>query len=187
MPGILGRAIGLTGGMVMGHSFFITLLETHGSTWDLVKSVGGAAALDLAIGGFAECTGLEMTLQLEAYKEGGCNGTTLQFPSRTEWSQIVLKKGVGAGQSLWDWSYEYVEGKGKRRDGLIILANDMRVPNNIWYFRNGLPVKYSGPTLNAKESAVAIESMTIAHEGLYQVPFVGYGAAAASAVAGKVL
>jgi hypothetical protein len=58
------------------------------------------------------------------------------------------------------------------------------VPNNIWYFRRGLPVKYTGPSLNATQSSVAIESIEIAHEGLSQVPFVGAGAAALGALAG---
>jgi len=33
-----------------------------------------------------------------------------------------------------------------------------------------LPVKYTGPALNATQSSVAIESIEIAHEGLSQVP-----------------
>jgi phage tail-like protein len=108
----------------------------------------------------------------------------LKFPNRVTWSNITLKKGVGSGTALWDWHYGFVEGKGKRRDGLIVLLNDLHLPNNIWYFRRGLPVKYTAPSMNAAQNTVAIESIEIAHEGIYQVPFVGLGAAAASAVIG---
>jgi phage tail-like protein len=94
---------------------------------------------------------------------------------------------VGASTALWDWHYGFVEGRGKRRDGVIVLMNDLHLPNNIWFFRRGLPVKYSGPMMNGTQNTVAIESIEIAHEGVYQVPFVGLGAAAASAGAGLAL
>jgi phage tail-like protein len=84
---------------------------------------------------------------------------------------------------LWDWHYGFVEGKGKRRDGVIILLSDLHVPNNIWSFRRGLPVKYTGPAMNATQNNVAIEAIEIAHEGIYQVPFVGLGSASLSAIA----
>ena len=48
------------------------------------------------------------------------------------------------------------------------------MPNNIWYFRRGLPVKYTGPALNATQNNVAIESIEIAHEGIHQVPPVAW-------------
>ena len=94
---------------------------------------------DIAIGGFQECTGLDLSLTIEDVREGGRNSEVLHFPTRSEWGQITLKKGVGALTSLWDWSYSFVEGKGKRRDGLVILLTDLHIPNNIWYFRRGLP------------------------------------------------
>ena len=44
-------------------------------------------------------------------------------------------------------------------------------------------MKYTGPTMNASENNVAIEAIEIAHEGVYQVPYVGFGAAAATGIA----
>jgi phage tail-like protein len=150
---------------------------------------------DMLLGGFSECSGLESTLVTEDYKQGGDNGKTLRFPSRVKWEDITLKRGVGlfsspssplpVGISLWDWHYSFVQGKGKRRDGIIILQNELRIPYNIWMFRQGLPVKYSGPTLNAKENVVAIESLVIAHHGLYQLPFVSEAAGIATAAINK--
>ena len=59
--------------------------------------------------------------------------------------------------------------------------NELHLPSHIWYFRRGLPYKYSGPAMNATQNAVAVESIEIAHEGIFQLPYVGYGAAAATA------
>lgn len=172
----------LRGDPVLNHNFVISLLDTS-STLGLLGSIAMSAIFDVALGGFSECSGLEMSLQVEEYKEGGNNGQLLKFPTRVTWSNITLKKGISAGTALWDWHYGFVEGRGKRRDGVIVLLTDLHVPNNIWYFRRGLPLKYTGPTLNATQNNVAIEALEIAHEGIYQVPFVGLGAAAVGAVA----
>jgi phage tail-like protein len=173
----------LRGDPVLNHNFVISLIDTS-STLALVGSLALSAISDVALGGFSECTGLEMSLQVEEYKEGGRNSEVLKFPTRVTWSNITLKKGIGVGMELWDWHYGFVEGKGKRRDGVIMLLNDLQVPNNIWCFRRGLPVKYTGPALNATQNNVAIESIEIAHEGIHQIPSVGLGAAAIGAVAG---
>jgi phage tail-like protein len=172
----------LRNGPVLNHNFVISLLDTS-STLGLLGSIAMSAIFDVALGGFSECSGLEMSLQVEEYKEDGNNGRLLKFPSRVTWSNITLKKGIGSGTALWDWHYGFVEGRGARRDGLIVLLTDLQVPNNIWYFRRGLPVKYTGPSLNATQNNVAIESLEIAHEGIYQAPFGGLGAAAIGAVA----
>ena len=174
--GALGGVIGIRGDPLLNYNFVVSLLDTS-SSLALGLSIASAAILDVALGGFSECQGLEMSLRVEEFREGGRNSEVLQFPTRTEWSHIILKKGVGSGTALWDWANGFAEGKGKRRDGVIALLNDIRLPNNIWYFRRGLPLKYSGPTMNAGQSTVAIESVEIVHEGIYQVPFVGLGSA----------
>ncbi len=179
---VLGH-VGIRGDPLLNHNFVISLLDTS-SSLALGKSIALSAIFDVALGGFSECTGIEMSLDVEEYREGGRNGTVLKFPTRVKWSNITLRRGVGAGTGLWDWHYGFVEGKGKRRDGLIVLMTDLRLPNNIWYFRRGLPVKYTGPALNAGQSQVAIEAIEIAHEGIYQLPYVGFGAAATTRIVG---
>jgi phage tail-like protein len=157
---------------VLNHNFVVSLLDSS-STLGLLGSISMPAIFDVALGGFSECSGLEMSLQVEEFKEGGNNGRMLKFPTRVTWSNITLKKGLGAGTALWDWHYGFTEGQGRRRDGVIVLLTDLHVPNHIWYFRRGLPVKYTGPALNATQSSVAIESIEIAHEGILQLPSVG--------------
>ena len=154
---------------VLNHNFVISLLDSS-SVSGLFGSIGLSAIFDAALGGFSECGGLEMSLQVEEFREGGNNGRLLKFPTRVTWSNITLKKGVTSSTELWDWHYSFTEGKGKRRDGVIVLLDDKQVPHNVWYFRRGLPVKYTGPALNATQSSVAIESVEIAHEGLSHVP-----------------
>jgi phage tail-like protein len=180
------NAVGIRTDPVLNHNFVISLIDSS-STLAIVQSAALSAIFDVALGGFSECSGLEMSLKIEEYREGGRNSAVLKFPTRVEWSNITLKKGLGAGTALWDWHYGFVEGKGKRRDGVIALLTDLHIPHNIWYFRRGLPVKYTGPSMNASQNNVAIESIEIAHEGIYQVPGVGLAAATAEFSASLVV
>ena len=179
---VLG-ALGVRTDPLLSHNFLITLIDTSSS---LALSVLNTAVFDVAAGGFSECTGLEMSLDVEEYREGGRNGEPLQFPTRVRWSKITLKKGLGSGTALWDWHYGFVTGTGKRRDGLIVLLNELHLPAHIWHFRRGLPTRYSGPSMNASQGAVAIETIEIAHEGIYQLPVVGLATGAVSAGIGLV-
>jgi phage tail-like protein len=169
---------------VLNHNFVVSLIDTS-STLAILKSAALSAIFDVALGGFSECSGLDMSLKTEDVREGGNNGAVLHFPTRVEWGAITLKKGIG-GTALWDWHYGFVEGMGKRRDGVIVLLNSQKLPANIWSFRRGLPTKYTGPQMNATQNNVAIESIEITHEGIYQVPFVGVASSAVSAAAGAV-
>jgi phage tail-like protein len=142
-------------------NFLIALLDTS-STFSAIKS----GVMGLALGGFSECSGLESTLETTEYLEGGVNDRVHRFPTRFNYTNIVLKRGVGFGEDLWLWHQEFVEGEGKRRDGLIILQNEMKIPIKIWTFSRGLPVKWTGPTFNATASEISIETLEIAHEKL---------------------
>ena len=54
-----------------------------------------------------------------------------------------------------------------RYNGVIeVLSGDFADTVATWVFDRGLPQKVSGPALNAKSGEVAIEELTIAHEGL---------------------
>lgn len=167
-------------------NFVITLIDTS-SAMAIATSLLSSAINDVALGGFSECTGLEMLLDVEEYREGGRNGEVLQFPTRVKWGKITLKKGFASSGDLWSWHYGFAEGQGKRRDGVIALMNSMHIPVQAWYFRRGLPVRYVAPALNASQNAVAIESIEIVHEGLMSLSAVGLiGGAVTGAAGGAV-
>lgn len=176
--------VGLRADPVLSHNFLIALVESS-STLALASSVLAAIGENL-MGGFSECSGLEMSLEVKDHEEGGRNGEVLRFPTRVTWANITLKRGVGLSSDLWDWHYSFVEGRGRRRDGMIVLQSNCQLPHNVWYFHRGLPVKYTGPAMNAGQSNVAIESLEIAHEGLTQLPGVGLGVAAAESLVSAV-
>jgi phage tail-like protein len=150
---------------LMGYNFVVTLVDSSS-----LISFGLSFIQKAAVAGFSECSGLETTLEVEDYREGGNNGKVLKFPTRVTWSNLRLKHGLSESDVLWKWHYEYVRGKGKRRDGVIILQNDARDAVRAWRFKRGLPVKWSGPALNAGQSQIAFEEVEIGHEGLKEIP-----------------
>jgi phage tail-like protein len=150
---------------VLSYNFSVTLLDSSSLLTTALSSIQLAAA-----GGFSECSGLETTLDVEEYKEGGNNGAILKFPTRVTWANIHLKRGVTLSEDLWQWHYDFANGLGRRRDGIITLQDDLHNPMKIWTFSRGLPVKWAGSAFNAATSQVAIEELEIAHEGLQLMP-----------------
>ncbi len=144
--------------------FYITLIDSSST---LAKVMTGISAVaNFAIGGFSECSGLEMTMEVYEYKEGGVNDYVHKFPTRAGFSNLTLKRGMGFSDELWLWHYDYIQGKGKRRDGIIALQSELGAPVKIWIFKRGIPLKWTGPVFNATQNAVAIEALEITHEGL---------------------
>jgi len=175
--GLLGRDNPL-----LGYNFRIALLESSSSLSLNVATIALQNLTDSADGGFSECSGLEMSMEIEEFREGGNNATVLKFPTGIKWNDITLKKGLTLGTELWDWFDGFVQGRGERKDGVITLHNESQLPQVAWGFRRGLPIKYTGPTMNATSNEVAIESIQIAHEGLYQIKGLGAAAGIVSAI-----
>lgn len=148
-------------GPLPSFNFYIMLIEEGASDLAVAK-----AALGAVLGGFSECSGLESEIAVEERLVGGQNDIVYRFPGRATYPSIQLKRGVAFSEDLYLWHEDFLQGRGKRRDGLIFLANETRVPIKIWKFEAGLPKKWIGPTLNAQSSALAVEGLEIAHQRL---------------------
>ncbi len=148
-------------GPLPAFNFYIALIEDSNP---LLEAAALASAF--LLGGFTECSGLESEIKVEEVLAGGQNDRVYRFPGRAAFPNIVLSRGVGFGEDLYLWHEDYLKGEGKRRNGLVFLANELRVPIKCWTFERGIPVKWSGPALGAGTSATAIEKLEIAHEKL---------------------
>lgn len=146
---------------MMSFNFYVLLIDTSGLLATISTAINAFTA-----GGFNECSGLGGQLQVEDYNEGGVNDYVHKFATRMTYTNIVLKRGMAFTEDLWNWHYDYATGKGNRRDGLIALLGPTRDPVKVWTFKRGLPLKWTGPTMNAQQSNVAIETIEIVHEGL---------------------
>ena len=144
------------------HNFFLTLVDTSDVVGTLIN-----LAVSYKVAGFSECSGLDATLEVFDIREGGVNDHLWKFPTRATHGNITLKHGViYLYDDLWTWHNDFIKGKGKRKDGIITLMDEQRRPAKVWKFAKGIPMKWIGPSMNASQSAIAIESLEIAHEGL---------------------
>jgi phage tail-like protein len=137
----------------------------------------------LLVGGFTDVNGLESRLQTEPYREGGVNGFVHQLPTTAEATNLVLRHGLTASSALWNWYDETSSGVVHRKNGTVMLLDRRQIPVMWWNFRNALPVRWSGPTLDARGGEVAFEEIELAHEGLSK-PLLGQAAALGHGIAG---
>ena len=117
-------------------------------------------------GGFSECSGLDLEIEIEQYAEGGENRFVHKLPGRRKQSDIVLKRGL-SGTELWKWFNEQKAGAIRPASvGLVIRAYDPAERPMTFEIHDAFPIRWQGPQLDAAQSTVAIETVTVAHQGL---------------------
>ena len=116
---------------------------------------------------FQEVSGLTVQTEVVKFREGGQNDYEHMLMGQTTYTNIVLKHGVTANKALFDWKDSTTKfGRGgARRDGSIVLLDGKTAELARWNFTRGWPCKWDGPTFTG-QSAIAIERVEIAHEGL---------------------
>ncbi len=116
--------------------------------------------------GFKECSGLDSTTEIVEYREGGENSASRKLWGRTSYSDITLKRGLTDSDELWQWRSKVVSGKSDRRNGSIIVLDSEGKEAVRWNFVNAWLSKWEGPSFDSTANDVAIETLTIAHEGI---------------------
>lgn len=116
--------------------------------------------------GFSECSGLTMETDPIEYRTGPEDITVRKLPGLKKFGNITLKRGFTKDKGLWEWRKRVLDGKTQRQSGSITLLNEARQPSLRWNFREGWPRKLDGPTFNAKNNEVAIETLEIVIEHL---------------------
>ncbi len=123
--------------------------------------------LGLAHASFMECSGLGATTEVIEFRQGGDNTTVYKLPGKTTYSDITLKWGTTTDKILWAWRQQIIDGDVIRKNGAIVLydvGNHREVAR--WSFYNAWPTRWDGPTLNARGSEIAVDTLVLAHEGI---------------------
>jgi phage tail-like protein len=116
---------------------------------------------------FAECDGLEMTMDVKTIREGGNNGRQIRLTGALNFGQLTLKRGMTASFDLWDWFNAMLQRPRLRADAeVVLLAADGTTERARFILSRCLPVKLKAPVLNAKDGVVAIEELQLAYESL---------------------
>jgi phage tail-like protein len=121
----------------------------------------------LPVGGFSEVSGLQAEIEVKEYQEGGQNNYIHKLAGPVRYpSNLVLKHGLTTDETLWNWYQKVMQGTIERRNGSIVLLDSAGEEKWRWNFSEAYPVKWTGPDLKANNSAVAIESIELAHHGI---------------------
>jgi phage tail-like protein len=67
---------------------------------------------------------------------------------------------------MYKWFGTSLQGAKEKRDVTIKLLNSNGEPVKTWKVHQAFPVKVEGPTLNAKGTDVAIETVVLTYEGI---------------------
>ena len=116
--------------------------------------------------GFQECSGLDSTQTPGEYREGTDPLTMRKLPGLVTYSNITLNWGITDDSELWEWRKEVADGNVQSKNISIVLMNDAGEERLRWNLTNCWPTGWTGPSLNASTSDVAIEALELAHEGL---------------------
>lgn len=92
----------------------------------------------------------------------------MKIPGRLTWSEITLKRGITDNRDVWDWRKEVEDGNvnSARVNGSIHMFDQSGEEVAKWDFINAWPSKVSGPGISSENSEIAIEEITIVHEGI---------------------
>ena len=116
--------------------------------------------------------------QLLAASAAGCDDfgtgaddhTVRKLPGLKKFANLVLKRGFMKNDAAWKWRKMVLDGKtgdaGGRRSGSITLLGEDKKPVLQWDFYGAWPAKVEGPSLNAKNNEVAVETLELAIERL---------------------
>ena len=136
-----------------------------------ITQAGGNApagqAAPLVSAAFAECDGLEMTMEVKTIREGGNNGQQIRLTGPLNFGTLTLKRGMTANFDLWNWFTQMLQYPMLRANVDVVLY----APNGVdvrarFKLARCVPIKLKAPALNAKEGTIAIEELQIAYESL---------------------
>jgi len=115
--------------------------------------------------GFTDVSGLDITIGVEEFKEGGENRFAHKLPNSVTYPNLVLKRGLLVGSQAWDWFKTSLdEFKFTPKEINLILLNADHLPLQAWNFKSAYPVKWSVSGFNAQANGYVIESLEFAYQ-----------------------
>ncbi|HZH92134.1 MAG TPA: phage tail protein [Pyrinomonadaceae bacterium] len=124
-------------------------------------------AMQICDAAFAECDGLEITMEVKTIREGGNNGKQIRLTGPLNFGSVTLRRGMTETFDLWRWVNLMLTNPETRADAeVVVFAPDGTTESARFILSRCVPVKLKAPPLNAKDGAVAIEELQLAYESL---------------------
>jgi phage tail-like protein len=148
-------------------------LWRSGASLRFKVEIDGGNAKEL--GDWTKCDGLSVEYDVYEYKEGGENSFVHRIPGRAKYQNIKLTRTVddystpdNAGKSVAAW----VSGLGtkvKRHTAQITVVDPEGKKICAWRLQGVYPVRWTGPSLDASSTQMAVETLELAHDGFLEV------------------
>jgi phage tail-like protein len=125
---------------------------------------------------FAECDGLELTMEPKTFHQGGEHTRQVHLAGPVSYTQLTLKRGMSADFGLWRWFAEVMKSdqRGLRGQASVVMLAGDGSPQVTFMLSDCLPIKLRAPALNAKDGLLAIEELQLVYAAL-DVRFPGGG------------
>ena len=120
-------------------------------------------------GAFSDVTGLSTEVTYAEYREGTDAGNhTRRVPTTYKVGDITLKRGLIGSLDLYKWIDLVRKGDQSARATVLIELKNESATETIasWQLSGARPSKWTGPTLGAKSTEVAMEELTLVCEDM---------------------
>ena len=118
-------------------------------------------------GSFMEVANLEAEVVAIDYRNGSEEMRLRKLPGLTKYKALTFKRGIIGDLRFWNWIRRAANGdQALRSDGRVILRNEAGDEVMRWNLHRCWPSKWTGPSLNAKNSEVALETLEMQIERL---------------------
>jgi phage tail-like protein len=119
---------------------------------------------------FQEVSGFQVEIETEDVVEGGQNRFVHRLPTRTKYSNLVLKRGVVTTASPFGrWvqqamSNGLVRQKDDARNIVVQLMDETRAPLVVWKVFGAYPLRWEHSQLNSRSEEVLTETIELTYQ-----------------------
>lgn len=124
--------------------------------------IGGRTATE--VGRFQSVSGLAHEFEVITHQEGGINDRTHKLPGQGSYPNLVLKQGYLTHPWLEKWHRDFLSTR-QRYTVTVNLLDAAGETMRSWSFARCWPVKWEGPSLDGSQSAIAVQTVELAHDG----------------------
>jgi phage tail-like protein len=124
------------------------------------------------IGVFRSVTGLEVTVQVAEFREGGQNGYAHKVPGRMTWPNLVFRRGITQSDAVFEWlakssGEQFAANRNKltRSTGAVVAISGDGTRLRSWEFIDVFPVRWKGPEFSVDSTTPLEEELEVAHHG----------------------
>ena len=114
---------------------------------------------------FQSVTGLAIDMQTQSVNEGGEHRFEHVLPTRTKYSNLVLKRGLTQNSKLIEWCNDAFQTLTiYPKDVLVHLLNEEHEALMTWNIVQAWPKKWSVSDFNAEKGALVLETLELQYQ-----------------------